>query len=135
MDKYKFYSEQNKKRQNTTKAEAHLWSYFNQWKTGYRCVREYVIRPYIADFAFPDIQLVVEADGSYHKDRLEYDNRRTAYLSSKGWSVLRFDNERIINDTKSVLSHVIESADLLAESRGVEPRIRRGRSPCGRIKI
>lgn len=133
MDKLTFYSKQNKKPERTTRAEAHIWSFMTQWKTGYRCVREYVVRPYIADFAFPDLKVIIEADGGYHDGRVEYDNRRDAYLSSIGWTVIRFRNEAILEDTDQTIHEIVEQLDMVAKHMAIEPKQIKGRSPCGRI--
>lgn len=53
---------------------------------------QYRIESYIADFAFPDIKLAVEADGAaYHSgDRRQRDNKRDWILRQHGWTVKRF---------------------------------------------
>ncbi len=51
----------------------------------------------IADLANPGLRLIVEVDGeSHHRPRAEAsDKRRTEYLNSLGWTVLRISNEAV----------------------------------------
>ena len=65
------------------------------------------------DGAFPQIKVVVEADGrEWHADpsSIEKDKRRDAYLASQGWLVLRFTEEEIekrLNEVMAVISKAI----------------------------
>jgi very-short-patch-repair endonuclease len=53
---------------------------------------QFCIKGYYVDFAFPDIRLAIEADGSaYHSgDRRERDRKRDGVLLRAGWTVKRF---------------------------------------------
>lgn len=42
-----------------------------------------------ADFVFPSYRLIIELDGSHHRNRIELDQIRDAYLTSRGWKVVR----------------------------------------------
>ena len=53
-------------------------------------------------------KLVIEADGPIHLLKKDYDKNRDEVLNGLGLTVLRFDNEHIINDTASVLNQIIE---------------------------
>jgi len=69
------------------------------------------------DFAWPDVGLVVEADGfAFHADRRRYrnDRRRANALVLAGWRLLRFSWEDVVQH----LDHVVESvrAALAADS-------------------
>lgn len=66
--------------------------------TGFRT--EHEVRWYSIDEARPDIKLAVEVDGCYWhscptcglagpKGTLQYDARKTTYLKSRGWTILR----------------------------------------------
>jgi very-short-patch-repair endonuclease len=46
----------------------------------------------------------VELDGGQHGT--EYDKRRDAYLTSKGWSVMRFWNPEALSNTEGVLEMI-----------------------------
>jgi very-short-patch-repair endonuclease len=58
------------------------------------------------DFACHDKKLVIEVDGSQHADRAAADARRTAFLNSCGYRVLRFWNNEVLRETKSVMEAI-----------------------------
>jgi len=57
----------------------------------------------------PRRKLIIELDGSQHLEQQAYDAERTAFLESKGYRVLRFWNNEVMNDIESVL-HAIALA-------------------------
>lgn len=63
---------------------------------------------YKIDLARRDIMLGVECDGWSHtlEGRAEQDAKKTAYLESRGWTILRFSNQEILNDTQRVVDEV-----------------------------
>jgi very-short-patch-repair endonuclease len=70
---------------------------------GARFRRQHPIGPYIADFACPGSKLVVEVDGATHgTEQLAYDHRRTKYLESEGWTVIRVTNSDIYENIDGV---------------------------------
>jgi very-short-patch-repair endonuclease len=48
-------------------------------------------------------------DGSQHLEQEQYDNERTAYLESKGYTVLRFWNKDVMKDMDSVIRAIIQA--------------------------
>jgi very-short-patch-repair endonuclease len=48
-----------------------------------------------------------EADGGQHADN-EADRRRTAWLESEGWRVLRFWNNNILANTSGVVETILK---------------------------
>lgn len=48
---------------------------------------------YYVDFLFQDLNLIIELDGSQHKDTVESDTKRDNYLRSIGYTVLRITHE------------------------------------------
>ena len=52
----------------------------------------------------PRKKLIIELDGSQHLEQQEYDAERTEFLKSKGYKVLRFWNNDVMNDIDSVLN-------------------------------
>jgi len=67
--------------------------------------RQFVIDPYIVDFVCFERRVIVEADGSQHADS-DYDIRRDAFLRSQGFSVLRFWNNDVIENTGGVFDAI-----------------------------
>jgi len=92
-----------------TFAEQKLWQALRGRQIeGCRFRRQHPIGPYIADFACLDKSLVIELDGGQHQERMEYDERRTAFLESLGWKVLRFWNNEVMSNLDGVLASVAE---------------------------
>src|SRR5579864_8634919 len=86
-------------RQDATAAERRLWSALRDRRLrGYRFRRQHPIGNCIVDFACTQHRLIIEADGGQHADN-ENDRRRTAWLESEGWRVLRFWNNDILANT------------------------------------
>lgn len=53
-------------------------------------VMEHNVGSYAIDIAFINEKIAIEIDGKYHLDRKEHDQKRTDFLNSLGWTVLRF---------------------------------------------
>ena len=75
---------------------------------GHKFRRQHPIGPFIVDFACIKHRLVVEADGGQHDENLS-DARRTAWLESQGWRVIRFWNNDILANTEGVMSAVLQA--------------------------
>lgn len=54
-----------------------------------------VIGPYIVDFLLPDHNMIVEIDGGHHEGSAQ-DKKRDAWLTKKGYKVIRFWNNDIM---------------------------------------
>jgi very-short-patch-repair endonuclease len=67
--------------------------------------RQHVIDPYIVDFACIEHALVIEADGSQHADNRS-DVRRDAFLSGRGFRVLRFWNNDVLENAAGVFDMI-----------------------------
>ena len=52
----------------------------------------------------PAKKLIIELDGSQHLELEEYDTERTEFLKFKGYKVLRFWNNDVMNNIDSVLN-------------------------------
>ncbi|MBL8515286.1 MAG: endonuclease domain-containing protein [Betaproteobacteria bacterium] len=93
-------------RSELTDAEQRLWhGVRGKQILGVQSYRQRPIGPYIVDFHAPSVQLVVEVDGSQHYEQnaIVVDKKRTRFLESKGFTVLRFDNLQVLNETAAVL--------------------------------
>ena len=103
-----------KLRQQSTDAERALWKYLRAHRmAGYKFRRQVVIEPYIVDFLCLEARLIVEVDGGQHLEQMEQDNKRSLFLESMDYKVMRFWNNEILNDIDAVLeqihSHLIEA--------------------------
>jgi Uncharacterized protein conserved in bacteria len=107
-------------RREMTRAETVMWDILRDFRPrGARFRRETPIGPYIADFAWLSARIVVEVDGDSHETgegRLR-DARRDAFLTERGFRVLRFDNAQVIDNPDHVS---IEIAGTLVASLAPE---------------
>ena len=62
------------------------------------------IGPYVVDFFCPHAKLVIEVDGGQHADDCAVirDDRRTRWLESRGYRVLRFWNNDVLQNLEGV---------------------------------
>ena len=97
-------------RQRQTDVEKVLWGRLrNRQLEGRKFRRQQEIGVYIADFLCLDPKLVIELDGGQHAERTDQDSRRTRYLQSLGFRVLRFWNHEVLREPDAVLE-VIHAA-------------------------
>ena len=56
--------------------------------------RQTPVSPYVADFLCHDAKLIIEIDGGQHFEPAQQrrDAKRDAFLNSKGYRVIRFNN-------------------------------------------
>jgi very-short-patch-repair endonuclease len=102
-------------RQDQTAPEYKLWSHLRDRQLlGFKFRRQHPIGPFIADFFCLEAKLVIELDGSQHADESEQDESRTAYLRSRGYTVLRIWNNELIPEIDTALQRI---ADALEQSR------------------
>ena len=99
-------------RHQATDAERKLWRYLKcRQLAGVKFRRQYPIAGYIADFAAPEMRLVVELDGGQHLERREYDARRSQRMQCNGYRVLRFWNDDALLRTEAVLAQILRVID------------------------
>ncbi len=95
-------------RKEPTPAEIKLWVYLRGSKLkGVYFRRQYAIGKYVTDFCSTKAKLIIELDGSQHREKDEYSEERKKYLGSKGYSVIRFWNSQVINDNEGVIREII----------------------------
>jgi very-short-patch-repair endonuclease len=76
---------------------------------GHKFRRQQPIGPFIADFVCQAARLIVELDGSQHLDSA-HDQRRDAFLRSRGYRVLRFWNSDLQTNRVGVLEAILAAA-------------------------
>ena len=90
-----------------TAAEAKLWAHLRGNKlNGINFRRQHAIGKYIVDFCSIKKKLVIELDGSQYMELEEYDQQRTAFLETQGYSVVRFWNDKVMNDIEGVIKTI-----------------------------
>jgi very-short-patch-repair endonuclease len=90
-------------RRSSTPAEVKLWSRIRNEQLGNSFRRQHAIGNYIVDFCAPRKKLIIELDGSQHLEQQQYDEERTKYFEARGYRVLRFWNNDVMNNTDNVL--------------------------------
>jgi very-short-patch-repair endonuclease len=92
-------------RKNQTPQEKKLWDLLRNHKFyGYEFRRQYPIGDYIVDFICREKKIIVELDGGQHNEleNIERDKKRTDFLESIGYKVLRFWNNDVDNNIEGV---------------------------------
>ena len=74
---------------------------------GIKFRRQAPIGAYIVDFVAFESHLVIEVDGGQHaEDEIDNDMRRDVWLSSQGFTVLRFWNNEVLQNLEGVLETI-----------------------------
>ncbi|MEI6456391.1 MAG: endonuclease domain-containing protein [bacterium] len=93
-------------RKKMTEAEKMIWGEIKNRKfMKLKFRRQHPIHLYIADFYCHEKRLIIEIDGGIHNsvEIKENDQNRSAELDRSGVSVVRFSNEKIMNNLSEVL--------------------------------
>ena len=92
-------------RRNQSDAEHRLWYYLRGKRFyGIKFKRQVIISNYIVDFASLAAKLVIELDGGQHSSQQQYDQKRDAIIKSYGFTMLRFWNNEVLENTDGVLA-------------------------------
>jgi very-short-patch-repair endonuclease len=123
-------------RRAPTDAEQKIWRVLRSMKPlGIHFRRQAPIGIYIADFAWLAGKLIVELDGGQHAEaRRHYDERRSAWLASQGYRVLRFWNHDALQAPQAVGEVILEPRALLPHPRPLPTR-GRGAGPRKRQRL
>jgi very-short-patch-repair endonuclease len=106
-----------------TDAERKLW-----WHLRYRLAlpdthfrRQVHLGRYIADFVSHSLKLIIELDGGQHAVQMARDAGRTKFLESRGYRVLRFWNNDVLQNIDGVLE-MIQSTILATPTPNPSPQ-------------
>jgi very-short-patch-repair endonuclease len=95
-------------RNNSTERERRLWQALRSRQLlDVRFNRQFPVGPYICDFVSREYRLVIEIDGATHAQSEDHDRRRTAFLKSQGWRVVRFWNGDVMNNLDGVVLELV----------------------------
>jgi len=95
-------------------SEKVFWHAIRKDKLGFRIRHQVAIGPYFLDFYCPEALLCVEIDGEQHRNRVEQDDARDAFLQSQGIETMRIPSLDLFDG----------ESDLVAQwARRVELRI------------
>jgi len=82
---------------------------------------QFRINGYRADFALPDLGLLIEIDGRTHHstpEQIAHDRLRDERLVGCGWRILRFDAQAVIDDATSCVAEVTATPEPLPFDEG-----------------
>jgi very-short-patch-repair endonuclease len=95
-------------RRNESSAEVVLWDAIRGRRlNGLKVLRQFPVGGYMLDFAIRDCRLGIELDGSSHDDRQEEDALRTASLAERGYRIIRFRNDDVLDNLDGVLERIV----------------------------
>jgi len=99
-------------RTNQTKTENSIWRLVRTKQVkGLKFRRQHPIPPYIVNFVCIEKRLIIELDGGQHADAIEYDENRTKFLESKGFTVIRFWNNEVLDNIDGVYEVLLTYLD------------------------
>jgi len=93
-------------RKESTTAEKVLWFHLRNRKfLDLKIRRQHSIEAFTVDFYIDELKIIVEVDGGVHDNQGQsnYDNVRDQTLTSKGYHIVRIDNQSVIDYTESAL--------------------------------
>ncbi len=106
-------------RKNPTKAEAALWELLRKKDFVYKFRRQHPIHKYIVDFVCLEKKLIIEVDGNIHEHQLDQDDERQLQLEEKkGFKVVRFSNDEVLNNIEEVKTKIREMLSSLPSGEG-----------------
>ena len=91
-----------------TDAERVLWRGLRDALPTHHWRKQVPLGPYTVDFASHSAKLIIEVDGGQHAKAVEHDLRRTAFLTSEGFRVIRFWNNEVLSNLNGVLQRISE---------------------------
>lgn len=105
-------SQRNRKK--PTHAEKIIWDkVLSKDQTDYRFLRQKPIDRFIVDFYCSEISLAIEIDGGSHIKKKGTDEMRDKFLKQIGIKTLRFTNEEVMNNIKSVKTKITDLIPLV----------------------
>lgn len=78
--------------------------------------RQKIIGNYIVDFYCPELNLVIEIDGSSHNDKIEYDEKREQYLISLDLKIIHYNDVDVKKNLNGVMENLKEICGKLLNS-------------------
>ena len=99
-------------RSNLTDAEKRLWRRLQRRQIGgAKFRRQQPIGRYIVDFVCFECRVIGEVDGGQHAERQYDDEQRTRWFEARGYRVLRFWNNDVLENTDAVAQAVLDAVE------------------------
>jgi very-short-patch-repair endonuclease len=109
-------------RRERTEAEDKLWYGLREKLPEYKWRFQVPFHPYYADFACLKARLIIEVDGGQHDEARARDEHRTRFLQAKGYRVLRFWNNDVLENLDGVLEAIALSLSQREREGGAQRR-------------
>lgn len=99
-------------RKNMTEAERLLWRHLrNRQIAGCKFRRQHPVGPFVVDFICIEERIIIELDGGQHAFSIDADVRRSEYLKSRGYEVMRFWNNDVMQGTDAVFNVIHQALE------------------------
>lgn len=97
-------------RREMTATECAVWGALRaRGLRGFKFRRQVPVGPFIADFLCVEAGLIIEIDGDTHSHQIAYDRRRTMYLETQGYRVVRVTNREVSENLEGVMHFISKS--------------------------
>jgi len=95
----------------------------NRQLGGLKFRRQQSLGDYIVDFVSFDVKLIIEVDGGQHNELVttEKDEQRTKWLEGKGYQVIRFWNNDVLDNVDGVLIKIKEILEMRSHPHLTSP--------------
>ena len=125
-------------RKNPTAAELLLWKRLkNRQLNDVKFRRQHPLFQFIIDFYCHEYKLIIEIDGPIHDFQLAKDHLRDQLFQQKGYTIIRFTNNEILNTIDNVISSIKEYITNHPSPKGGEGVLSEGRRTArveGRVR-
>lgn len=104
-------------RKSQTDTEKIMWKLLRDRRfQGIKFRRQHVVKGFVADFCCHTLKFIIEIDGWVHDKQKDYDKVRENILRSKGYTIIRFKNDEVVENLSKVCER-LERALTLTLSR------------------
>ena len=114
-------------RRTSTEAEKRLLRALRSKLPQFKWRNQMPVGPYFADIACFAQKLVIELDGGQHATATEYDAARSRFIAERGYRVLRFWNNEMLENVDGVLERIAADLSSSPSRRSAPPSLSHGR--------
>ena len=98
-----------------------LWDQLRGKRTGLRFRRQHPAGPYVLDFYCDGAKLCVEVDGESHDFTAARDERRDAWLRTRGVRTLRIAAGDVLGNLEGVIAYIVTEAQAPSDALRAPP--------------